>query len=74
MRNPKIEVYLGKRNFGTGRFQWYWRCIASNGRIVCDGSEGYVSKSNAVRAAKRAAALMWYCARTEALRVEVVDE
>ena len=70
MSNPRIEVFDGFDDKNL----FYWRCVAKNGRIVCDGSEGYVSKSNAVRAAKRAAALMWYCARTEALRVEVVDE
>ena len=65
MSNPKIKVFYGFADKGL----WYWHCVAANGRIVCDGSEGYVSKSNAVRAAKRAAALMWYCAgRPEELR------
>jgi len=68
VRNPRIAVFQGYGGL------YYWRCIARNGRTICDGSEGYASKSNAVRAAKRAAALMWYCGgRPEALRVEVVD-
>jgi len=30
--------------------RWYWRLKAANGRIVADGSQGYVSASNAKRA------------------------
>lgn len=32
---------------------WYWRLCARNGKVVADGSEGYASKSNARRAARR---------------------
>ena len=30
--------------------QWYWRMLASNKKVVADGSEGYSSKSNLLRA------------------------
>ena len=33
--------------------QWYWRLLASNKKVVADGSEGYSSKSNMLRAIKR---------------------
>jgi uncharacterized protein YegP (UPF0339 family) len=33
--------------------QWYWRMLASNKKVVADGSEGYSSKSNLLRAVKR---------------------
>jgi uncharacterized protein YegP (UPF0339 family) len=32
---------------------WYWRLLASNKRIIADGSEGYSSKSNILRAIKK---------------------
>lgn len=38
--------------------QWYWRLKAQNGRIICDGAEGYCSKWNAKRAARRTRYLM----------------
>lgn len=44
-----LEVY-GIRDV-TGVECWFWR-LRRNGRIVADGSEWYVKKSNAVRAAK----------------------
>ena len=34
-------------------FKWYWRMVATNGRVVADGSEGYNSKANCERAIKR---------------------
>jgi len=34
---------------------WYWRAKAKNGRIVCDGAEGYKRLSGAVRGASVAA-------------------
>jgi len=37
---------------------WYWRLRAKNGQIVADGAEGYATRSNALRAAKRAQKLM----------------
>jgi len=42
----KIAVYQGRDR------QWYLRLVARNGEIVLD-SEGYSTKSNAKRAAKR---------------------
>jgi uncharacterized protein YegP (UPF0339 family) len=33
--------------------QWYWNGTSSNGKIVCDGAEGYVTNSNARRAVRR---------------------
>ena len=30
--------------------RWRWRTVAANGRITSDGSEGYASKSNVIRA------------------------
>lgn len=32
---------------------WYWRLVASNGKILCN-SEIFYSKSNALRAANKA--------------------
>lgn len=40
---------------------WYWRIRARNGRIIADGSEGYVSRSNASRAFKRACDVIAEC-------------
>lgn len=39
-----VEVY---RDSGG---QWRWRARAKNGRIIADGSEGYASRRNALRA------------------------
>ena len=33
--------------------EWRWRRVAPNGEIIADSSEGYVSMSNAERAAER---------------------
>lgn len=33
--------------------QWYWRLLASNKKVIADGSEGYSSKSNVLRAVKK---------------------
>lgn len=41
---PHFEVYKDR----AGEFRW--RLIASNGRIIADGSEGYESKTGASRA------------------------
>jgi uncharacterized protein YegP (UPF0339 family) len=42
-----IEVYEDTAG------EWRWRYRAKNGKITCDGGEGYSSKSNAVRAVRR---------------------
>jgi uncharacterized protein YegP (UPF0339 family) len=34
----RFQIYKGKDK------RWYWRAIAGNGRIVADGSQGYVTK------------------------------
>jgi uncharacterized protein len=44
----KFKVY--RDNAG----EWRWRLVAGNGRTVGDSGEGYVSHSNAVRAAETA--------------------
>lgn len=38
------------RYFQDKRSLWRWSVKARNGKIVCDGSEGYYSRSNAKRA------------------------
>lgn len=43
-----VEVYPGSDD------RWYWRYRSKNRKITADGSEGYASKSNAKRAARRA--------------------
>ena len=40
----KYQIYKGKDG------KYYWRAVARNGRIVADGSEGYSTKRNAIRA------------------------
>jgi hypothetical protein len=52
MRGPKWTRY-GRRRAGL----WYWRLRAHNGKIVADGSEGYASRGNARRAARRVGVL-----------------
>lgn len=42
----RVEVFEGRDG------QWYWRAVAGNGEIV-SASEGYVSKWNAKRGARR---------------------
>ncbi len=43
----KFATYRGRDG------QFYWRLKARNGRIIADGSQGYASRSNAVRAVRR---------------------
>jgi uncharacterized protein YegP (UPF0339 family) len=45
----RFEIYRAK----SGR--WHWRLRARNGRVIADGAEGYSTKTNAERAAVRAA-------------------
>ena len=47
MAKAGIEVYQDKLG------EWRWRHRAKNGKITCDGSEGYVSEYNARRAVRR---------------------
>jgi uncharacterized protein YegP (UPF0339 family) len=46
MRNS-IEIYMDRRN------QWRWSLRSRNGHVIADGGEGYSTKSNARRAARR---------------------
>jgi hypothetical protein len=41
----------------VGEFRW--KLVAVNGRIVADSGEGYVTRSNAVRAARRFKSAAW---------------
>ena len=43
--NPEFEYYQSAKDK-----DWYWRFRAENGRVVADGSEGYASKANVLRA------------------------
>jgi uncharacterized protein YegP (UPF0339 family) len=43
---PTVQVYEDHQK------QFLWRLVEDNGRIVADSAEGYVSKSNARRAAE----------------------
>jgi uncharacterized protein YegP (UPF0339 family) len=44
-----IHVYKGK----GGSQRWRWRAVASNGQIVADSGEAYLTKWNCKRAARR---------------------
>ncbi len=37
---------------------WRWRLVSRNGKIIADSGEGYESKANARRAARRLAVVM----------------
>ncbi len=52
MKKVVLEVYQGTPG------GWYWRLVAGNGEIVADGSESYVEKADAKKAAVRARKLM----------------
>ncbi len=49
---PTIEV------FSSHGCVWYWRLRARNGEIVADGAEGYATRGNALRAARRSQKIM----------------
>lgn len=53
MKAGLLEVYEGKRAHDA-KPKFYWRLVAANGKTIADGSEGYASRSNAKRAARRA--------------------
>jgi uncharacterized protein YegP (UPF0339 family) len=48
----KIVAYKGR-----GQHPWRWRLVARNGKIVADSAEGYSTRSNLLRAARRIARL-----------------
>jgi uncharacterized protein YegP (UPF0339 family) len=43
----RIEIYQDKG------MEWRWRMVAANGNTVADSGEGYSSKGNARRAARK---------------------
>lgn len=47
MKYPRFVIYEDQAG------EWRWRLVAGNGRVVADGSESYVSRSNVVRAVRR---------------------
>jgi uncharacterized protein YegP (UPF0339 family) len=44
-RVDKLEIYQGTDD------KWYWRYRRSNGRVMADGSEGYVKQTKCEEAA-----------------------
>jgi uncharacterized protein YegP (UPF0339 family) len=42
-----LEIYRDKKG------EWRWRFAASNGRTLADSGEGYATRGNAIRAARR---------------------
>lgn len=50
MPRPKYKIQFYK---GNGKHKFRWRIIASNGRIVCSGSEGYLHKHGPVKTVNR---------------------
>lgn len=41
--------------YQDSKFEWRWRLTSANGNILADSAEGYDSRSNAIRAARRLA-------------------
>lgn len=37
----------------TGRYLWYWRLRARNGRIIADGAEAYATRAGVRKAIRR---------------------
>ena len=56
MSDYLLQVYQDKK--GTYR----WRILHKNGNITADSGEGYSTRSNAIRAARRLRWIAW-CAR-----------
>lgn len=57
-KGPTIQVYDSVLRSDDAGNNWYWRLLAKNGQVIADGAEGYASKGNAKRAARRARELM----------------
>lgn len=57
---PRFEMIKGRQSFVPGRmnFDYYWRLVTRNGKIIADSGEGYSSKSNCKRAINRLHSLM----------------
>ena len=43
-RRPYFQIFRGSNG------QWYWRLRDGNHKTIADGSEGYISKENVIRA------------------------
>ncbi len=41
---PYFQIYRGSNG------NWYWRLRDTNHKIIADGSEGYVTEQNVIRA------------------------
>lgn len=54
-KTPTIEVF---QSAAANKGDWYWRLRAKNGEIVLDSAEGYSTKGNARRAARRVKQIM----------------
>jgi len=46
-RLAKFVIYADKKG------EWRWRLVAKNGRTIADGSEGYATEGNCLRALMR---------------------
>lgn len=57
-RQGIIDGETGSIRYRKTWFSWYWRLVASNGKIIADGSERYATKANAKRAVKRLQAVV----------------
>jgi uncharacterized protein YegP (UPF0339 family) len=53
MSDYTLEVYEDSAR------EWRWRIKHANGRIIADGGEGYSTRSNAIRAARRLRWIAW---------------
>ncbi len=51
-RGPHFVVYQDADD------RWRWNFSASNGQVVCDGGQGYKTKSACIRACERVQTLM----------------
>jgi uncharacterized protein YegP (UPF0339 family) len=56
MRKVKLE-FIEKRKWSISKLkfikQWYWRLIASNGKILDASSEGFFNKADCVHNARK---------------------
>lgn len=43
-KQPKFVIYE------DAAYDWRWRLVAANGRIIADSAEGYVTRSGVIRA------------------------
>lgn len=59
-RGPRFEVYK------DGAFEWRWRLVAANGRVIADSGESYTRQGDAERAAATA------CYSASVATVEVI--